>query len=534
MIGNSDSESGNRDDRKGTRDSAYYTEEAPGRALRGWARAYTPEQSMWSRLRSRVAGLFARNHAAAEHDSTERSAPEPITSNAPLEIDGPAGNSVSPPGDYTFPWARRAPAPAVPDVSFRSVDEALPVSEERLDASRESHRLRDSGSGPRGNSARSQYPDITLFGAHEERIEAAADALDQAVVDVEGSSAGGRASGGNFGTVDDALPPADPALSDFTVDSKTDEYEAVPTVAQPSPTSEEPTLELAPARRWREKLLGRFFRARASQASPAGATEGEAPPSAGFLFAKFRAFYNEVIRFQHQKSEFSAGFATAMIADGEDPGPETAANALSRRLCELLELQAAEAKWMGGEAAERYPDAQYVMAALADEVFTYSEWEGQSVWPKYRLEQRIYRTHAAEVDVFARIDTLLKDAPETAVARDLARVYLLVLAAGFLGKWRPFGLTRAVAEYRRRLYEYIHEGDALMLYASDRRVFPDAVSRTLEGHAVARFSAAQRWAAILAVLATTYFVVAHVAWSNSSSDLRDVTARIKSLAPEGP
>ncbi|HEU4995544.1 MAG TPA: DotU family type IV/VI secretion system protein [Gemmatimonadaceae bacterium] len=517
MIGDSDSESGNRDDRKGTRDSAYYTEEAPGRALRGWARSYTPEQSMWSRLRTRVVGLFARNHSAAQHDSTERSTREPVASNAQSGIDDTAVISVSPPGDYGFPWTRREAAPAAPDVSFSSVEDALPVSEERLDA-----------------PARSQYPDITLFGAHDERIEAAADALDQAAVEVDGSTVGGRAPGGSFGSVDDALPAADPALSDFTVDSKTDEYEAVAAVAQPSPGGEEPTLELSPARRWRDKLLGRFFRTRPSEAAPAEAREGEAPPSAGFLFAKFRAFYNEVIRFQHQKSEFSAGFATAMIADGEDPGPETAANALSRRLCELLELQAAEAKWMGGEAAERYPDAQYVMAALADEVFTYSEWEGQSAWPKYRLEQRIYRTHAAEVDVFARIDTLLKDAPETAVARDLARVYLLVLAAGFLGKWRPFGLTRAVAEYRRRLYEYIHSGDALLLYASDRRVFPDAVSRTLEGHAVARFSAAQRWAAILAVLATIYFVVAHVAWSSSSSDLRDVTSRIKSLAPDGP
>ena len=67
-----------------------------------------------------------------------------------------------------------------------------------------------------------------------------------------------------------------------------------------------------------------------------------------------------------------------------------------------------------------------------------------------------------------------------------------------------------------------------MLYAPDRKVFPDAASRTLEGHAVSRFSAAQRWAAILFFLVVSYTVIAHIAWNRVSADLKDVTARIKS------
>jgi type VI protein secretion system component VasF len=126
------------------------------------------------------------------------------------------------------------------------------------------------------------------------------------------------------------------------------------------------------------------------------------------------------------------------------------------------------------------------------------------------------------------MDKLLKDAPDSIVARDLARVYLLVIAAGYRGKYRPFGLTRALAEYRQRLYEYIHNDDALMLYAPERKIFPEAVSQTMASEALRRFSTAQRWTAILLVLLIGYTVIAHIAWNSVSADLKDVTARIKS------
>jgi type VI secretion system protein ImpK len=203
-----------------------------------------------------------------------------------------------------------------------------------------------------------------------------------------------------------------------------------------------------------------------------------------------------------------------------------AADTLSRKLLEVLELQGAEAKWMGGEIAARYPDAQYAMAALADETFTQLEWEGQSAWQDHILELKLFRTRAAAYDLFKRIDRLLKESPNTPISRDLARVYLMVLAAGFHGKYRPFGLTRALTEYRQRLYEYIYRDDALLLYAPDRTLIPEIAARTVEGQAVSRVSSAQRWAAVLAIVAVSYVVIAHGAWSRVSADLKDVTGRI--------
>jgi type IV/VI secretion system ImpK/VasF family protein len=315
------------------------------------------------------------------------------------------------------------------------------------------------------------------------------------------------------------------------VEAKTDEFEIVPPPEPPPSSVDDRTVSVEkPSTSFIRRIFGRGD---TQVEKPAAQKASEA--SAVFLLTKFRAFYSEIIRFRHQKSEFAAGFATALMVTDytADLSPSAAAEGLSKRLSELLELQFSEAKWMGGEAGDLYPEAQYAMAALADELFANIEWEGQSAWPQFSVEKKLFQSKAADVELFKRVDKLLKSRPDSPVARDLARVYLLVLAAGFQGKYRPFGLTRALAEYRQRLFEYIHDSDPLMLYAPERRIFPEAVSRTVAGQAISRFSTAQRWTAILVLLAAGYVAVAHFAWNRVSADLRDVTSRIKAGSTSG-
>jgi type VI secretion system protein ImpK len=199
----------------------------------------------------------------------------------------------------------------------------------------------------------------------------------------------------------------------------------------------------------------------------------------------------------------------------------------------MLELQQAEATWMGGESAARYHDAQYAMAVLADETLSTIDWKGKSAWMQFSLEQKLFKSSAADLEFFKRVDRLFKDGVPTEASRDLARVYLLTIAAGFRGKYGQFGLTRALHEYRQRLYEYIHGGDALLLYAEDRAIFPDAASHTIAGRATARVSGAQRWIAVLLVVLLGYTILAHFAWNRASSELRDVTARVEATNSPG-
>jgi type IV/VI secretion system ImpK/VasF family protein len=263
-----------------------------------------------------------------------------------------------------------------------------------------------------------------------------------------------------------------------------------------------------------------------TQVEPAVAPPPTANPT--FLVQKFRTFYNEVVVYKNQKAEFTAGFATAILTDyTADLSPEQAAQSLIVRLQQMLELQLAESSWMGGESQELYPEAQYAMAVLADEMLTNMEWPGQAAWGQHRLELAVFKTAAADVEFFKRVDRLLKNGPQTTGTRDLARVYLLVIASGFRGKYRPFDLHRPLAEYRRRLYEFVYGGDALLLYADDRRIFPEATSVTVAGKGVRRFSMAQQWAAILVLLLAGYTVISHITWNRVSADLKDIAARVE-------
>jgi type VI secretion system protein ImpK len=320
---------------------------------------------------------------------------------------------------------------------------------------------------------------------------------------------------------------------------KTDEFEMVEmdmsTLQEPAVSPLEGKTAEVPKVSFIKKIFGRTKEV--TQVEPAVAPPPSANPT--FLVQKFRTFYNEVVVYKNQKAEFTAGFATAIVTDyTADLSPEQAASSLMVRLQQMLELQLAESSWMGGEIAELYPDAQYAMAVLADEMLTHMEWPGQAAWGRHRLELTVFKTAASDLELFKRVDKLLKNGPQTVGTRDLARVYLLAIASGFKGKYRPFDLPRALAEYRRRLYEFVYGGDALLLYADERRIFPEAIAHIVVGRGVKRFSLAQQWAAILVLLLVGYTVVSHMAWKKVSADLKDIAGRVEQarspVPPETP
>jgi type IV/VI secretion system ImpK/VasF family protein len=314
-----------------------------------------------------------------------------------------------------------------------------------------------------------------------------------------------------------------PGMSDHDLDAKTDEFEVVPPPMVGPGGSTAETRQVA-------GFLGRVFGRKDDVGMAAMATRGLPDERTPFVLAKFRGFYNEVIRDKHQKSDVISGFATAVMGAGgasTESDPEFAAQLLSKRLSEMLELQAAESNWTGGDAAKYYPDAQYAMVALADETFATIDWPGRPSWHKYMLEPKMYGTRGADVEFFKRIDRLLKENADEKGARDLARLYLMVIASGFRGKFRIPNVRRPLAEYRRRLYEYSHQRDPLELYARERRVFPQAAINTLVSRSVGRFTPAQKWVAVALILAVLYFGVSHYAWRSVSADLRDVMSRIQ-------
>jgi type IV/VI secretion system ImpK/VasF family protein len=251
-----------------------------------------------------------------------------------------------------------------------------------------------------------------------------------------------------------------------------------------------------------------------------------------FVLKKFHSFYQEIIRFRHQKSTLAGGMATAVgdaagvHASADPSNPARAAKEQSSKWRELLQLYAAEAKWLGGDKSGRYPDAQYVMVALADEVLATTDWLGRAAWEQHRLEPAFYQSSDAGAKVFRDIDELLR-AQGTPANRDLALVYLMTLAAGFRGIYGDPGDDAKLAEYRRRLYHFAHRRDPRL--AESRTLFPSTVAYTVEGRAVPRVSMVQRWLIVLAAALVAYLVIAHMVWTGAVADLTDVLGRIHDM-----
>lgn len=163
------------------------------------------------------------------------------------------------------------------------------------------------------------------------------------------------------------------------------------------------------------------------------------------LIGRFRAFQAEV---------------SAQMRFPEDPeaGAGDAARRAFERLAGVLESQAAEDDAL--RPPEERGQAQYVMAAWADEMLLHHPWPGRDGWSQHRLEARLFASRLADREVFRRIERLLADrhrlspAPIGGRRPGLAAVMLLALGLGFAGAYRGRADGRTLSAFRRRLYEY--------------------------------------------------------------------------------
>ena len=150
---------------------------------------------------------------------------------------------------------------------------------------------------------------------------------------------------------------------------------------------------------------------------------------------------------------------------------------ISSKLELMLKNQMNFAISYGGDfAAKYYLEAQYLMAAYADEVFLNLNWAGRKEWESNLLESRMYNTHVAGEEFFTRLDHYLTNRdPST---RDIGAIYLWMLGLGFRGKYRNVDDAGSIATYRRRLYEFVllEKPDLI----NETPLFPQAYQHTLD------------------------------------------------------
>lgn len=232
-----------------------------------------------------------------------------------------------------------------------------------------------------------------------------------------------------------------------------------------------------------------------------------------YLLDHFREFYREVAHLR-QLVEFSASISIAGESRPMLAEKPAAVSGVWQQLLTLLERQAIEAGQSGGAFAfEVYREAQYVMAALADEIFLHLEWDGRSSWPL--LESRLFQSHVAGELVFERIDRVLQR--RDAFYLDLASVYFMALSLGFQGKFRgedPAQLDR----YRRQLFELIYRRNP-KLFTDSGTLMPEAYQHTLDKGGGKRLPDQRVWLALVGLVLVVWLGASQLIWSGINSRL---------------
>jgi type VI secretion system protein ImpK len=256
---------------------------------------------------------------------------------------------------------------------------------------------------------------------------------------------------------------------------------------------------------------------------PAALARPTAADTDTFLVASFREFYRELL----VAKERALGGRWRGAAESAGTPQD-----LWRHLLSILERQALDAGRIGGDiGAELYRQAQYVMAALADDTFLHLRWPGREGWTSNLLEARLFGTHRAGEEVFDRLERLLRERDSAYV--ELGRVYLLALALGFEGKLRgrPEG-PALLAAFRRSLYRFIHHREPRVV-RGEEVVVPQTYAATFEGSEPRRLPYLRRWVVAAVVVVALWVVGGHIVWRHLVSGLEPLVQRIL-VQPEAP
>ncbi|HEX8775469.1 MAG TPA: DotU family type IV/VI secretion system protein [Pyrinomonadaceae bacterium] len=194
-------------------------------------------------------------------------------------------------------------------------------------------------------------------------------------------------------------------------------------------------------------------------------------------------------------------------------------------LASLLQRQYEMARRYGGAyRAESYRKAQFVMVALADEIFLREDWKDKGIWVENLLESKIFDTHTAGEVFFENIDFILQGQDPD---RDLAAVYLMALSLGFKGKYYDRDRGQ-LATYRRRLFVHIC-GREPNLDDETRRLFPEAYYYNVREESQRKLSDPRKWLLVLGLVVIVYTAATHAFWVEFTLDLNKVNQNISQV-----
>jgi type VI secretion system protein ImpK len=239
------------------------------------------------------------------------------------------------------------------------------------------------------------------------------------------------------------------------------------------------------------------------------------------VFDHFRRFWKEIEALRQIALTPAAAPSVGPEAQAIVQVPTT----VRERLAQVLRRQEAEVGQFArdSEILDTYREAQYVMVAVADEVFVRLPWSGAAYWGQHLLEMERFGTRCAGQEIFVRIDRLLLGGSPAHL--ELAAVYLTALALGFRGKFGDRSDTGAIEQYRRQLYQYVF-GKSPDLAQPMRRVLQSCYDATLPAGSGRKLRNPRVWWWASAAALVLWLLVSHVLWIGLTSPLQ---ARIETI-----
>ena len=192
-------------------------------------------------------------------------------------------------------------------------------------------------------------------------------------------------------------------------------------------------------------------------------------------------------------------------------------------LLSLFRRNAVQVMRVAGTPTDNYFEAQYVLAAFADEVFIHLDWEGKRPWRSNLLESALFQSHVAGELFFDKLEQLLKDRDPG--DRTLGAVYLTALSLGFRGKYRGENDHGLLRKYRQELFAFVFREEPDLMNES-KVAFPEAYVQTLRKEKKRKLANPRVWLGVLALVVVGYLVASHLIWLSLTSRLEQVNQQI--------
>lgn len=243
-----------------------------------------------------------------------------------------------------------------------------------------------------------------------------------------------------------------------------------------------------------------------------------------FLITNFESFYEEVLK----QKEWALRSKELSDVDKES----TPVARIQQKLKAILEEQFLSSTRQSGEFAHsRYQEAQYIMVALADEVFLNLSWFGAKTWEDNLLEGQIFYTEIAGELFFSKLDNLLKNADPS--NKDLAMIYLMALGLGFRGKYHEQDDFGELSRYRKSLYSLVYEQQATLMQGRDY-LLPEPYQYTLSAIPKQLLPEIRFWGFVFVATVVAYVFITYVLWYQLAKDLDQAMSFILQYAPNMP